>query len=160
MFNLYILLRSPLRAWWSIIATKTPRYLYSASGCSRAALLSHISKYFSHLGPDFYEVGIPVDPKQLSTHYSRLATYCHVCLSLQRGVKPFLPYGYTNIYPLQIRLQTISMSSHVNQLFAGQEMATLHMVGSVVFWTTECILVAITPALYDSPYRLNQWLPQ
>ena len=27
------------------------------------------------------------------------------------------------------------MSSHVNQLFAGHEMASLHIVGSVVFWT-------------------------
>ena len=49
------------------------------------------------------------------------------------------------------------MSSHVNQLFAGQEMASLHIVGSIVFWTAECILVAITPALYDSPHRSNQW---
>ena len=43
------------------------------------------------------------------------------------------------------------MSSHVNQLFAGQEMASLHLVGSGVSWTGECVLVAITPALYDSP---------
>ena len=50
------------------------------------------------------------------------------------------------------------MSSHVNQLFAGQEMASLHIVGSVVFWTAECILVEITPALYDSAYRSKQWL--
>ena len=50
------------------------------------------------------------------------------------------------------------MSPHVNQLFAGQEMASLLIVGSVVFWTAECILVVITPALYDSPYRSNQWL--
>ena len=47
------------------------------------------------------------------------------------------------------------MSSYVNQLFAGQEMASLLIVGSVVFWTAECILVAITPALYDSPYKSN-----
>ena len=49
------------------------------------------------------------------------------------------------------------MSSHVNQLFAGQEMASLHIVGSVVVCTAGCILVAITPALQDSPYRSNQW---
>ena len=34
-------------------------------------------------------MGIPVDPEQPSAHYSRLATYCHVCLSLRRSVKPF-----------------------------------------------------------------------
>ena len=110
--------------------------------------------------PNFDEVGIPVDPEQSLAHYSGLATYCHVCLSLQRGVKPFLPDGYKNIYPLRIRLRILAMSSHVNQLFAGQDMANLHIVGSVVFWTAECILVAITPALYDSPYRSSQWLRQ
>ena len=50
------------------------------------------------------------------------------------------------------------MSSHVSQLFAGQKVASLHIVGSVVYWTAGCILVAITPALYDSPYGSNQWL--
>ena len=50
------------------------------------------------------------------------------------------------------------MSSHVSQLFAGQEMASLHIVGSIESWTAERVLVAITPALYDSPYRSNQWL--
>ena len=43
------------------------------------------------------------------------------------------------------------MSSHVNQLFAGQKMASLYIVGSVVTWTAECILVSTTQALYDSP---------
>ena len=157
---MYILLRSLLRAFSSIVATKTPRYLYSASGCSRPAYLFHISKYFSHLRPDFYEVGILVDPEQSSAHYSRLATYCHLCLSLQRGLKPFLPDGYTNLNPLRIRLRTISMSSHVSQLFAVQEMASLLIVGSVVSWTAECFLVTITPAFYDCPYRSNQWLPR
>ena len=158
MFNVYILLRSLLRAWWSIIATKIPRYLYSASWCSRATLLFHITKYFSHIRPGFDEVGIPLTQNNRFAHNSRIATYCHVCLSLQRGVKPFLPDGYTNIYPLRIRLPIISMSSHVSRLFAGHEMASLHIVGSVVFWTAECILVVITPALHDSPYRSNQLL--
>ena len=101
-------------------------------------------------------MGILVDPPQSSAHYSRLATYCQVCLSLQRGVKPFLPDGYTSIYLLRIRLRTISMSSHVSQLFAGQKMASLRIVGSVVSWTAYRILVPITSALYDSPYRSNQ----
>ena len=118
---------------------------------------SYIQVFFS---PQTYfnEVGIPFDPEQSFVHYSWLATYYHVCLSLRGGVKPFLPDGYTNIYPLRIRLRTISISSPLSQLFAGQEMASLHIVGSGVSWTAECILVAITPALYDSPYRLNQWL--
>ena len=114
--------------------------------------------YSAHIRPNFDEVGIPVHPEQSFAHYSRLATYCHICLSLQRGVKPFPPDGYTNIYPLRKGLRIISMSSHVNHLFTGQEIASLDIVGSVVFWTAECILVAITPALYDSPYRSNQWL--
>ena len=50
------------------------------------------------------------------------------------------------------------MSSHVNQLFAGQKMASLRIVGSIAFWTAECILVAIALALYDYPYKSNQWL--
>ena len=128
MCNVYILLRSLLCACFSIIATKTPRYLYSASGCSRATKLFPITKYFSHIRPDFEQVGILVDPEKSFAHYSRLATYCHVCLLLQRGVKPFLPAGYTKIYPLRIRLRIIPMSSHVNQLFAGQEMASVHIV--------------------------------
>ena len=91
------------------------------------------NQVFSHLKSDFYKVGVPVDPEQPSAHYYRLATYCHVCLSIERGVKPFLSDGYRNIYPLRIRLRIISMSSHVNQLFAGQEMASLLIVDSVVF---------------------------
>ena len=57
----------------------------------------------------------------------------------------------------------ILMSSHVSQSFAGQKMgggASLHIVGSVVYWTAGCTLVAITPALpidrangYDHSYR-------
>ena len=58
-------------------------------------------------------------------------------------MKPVLPDGYTNIYLLRLRLRIISMSSHVNRLFAGQEMASLHLVGSVVSWTAQWILVAI-----------------
>ena len=50
------------------------------------------------------------------------------------------------------------MSSHVSQLFAGQKMASLHIIASVVSWTAECIPVAITRALYDSPYRSNEGL--
>ena len=130
MFNVYVLLRSLLRAWWSIKATKTLRYLYSASGCSRATYLFHISKYLSHLKPDFFEEGIPVDPERPFDHYSRLATYCHVCLSFQRGVKPFILDGYTYIYPLRIGLRTVSTSSCVKQLFTGQKMASLYIVGS------------------------------
>ena len=44
--------------------------------------------------------------------------------------------------------------------YPGQEMASLHIFGSIVFWTGEWILVEITPALYDSPRRSNQWLPR
>ena len=73
-----------------------------------------------------------------------------------KGCEAFFPNGYTNIYPLRIRLRISSMSSHVNQLLAGQKMANLYIVGSVVAWTAGCILVAITSALYDSPYRSNQ----
>ena len=40
----------------------------------------------------------------------------------------------------------------------GRRWPVLHIVGSVESWTAERILVAITPALYDSPYRSNQWL--
>ena len=99
-------------------------------------------------------MGILFDPEQSSVHYSRLATYCHVCFSLQRGVKPFLSDGYTNIYPLRMRLRTISMSTHVSQLFAGQNMASLHIVGSVVHWTAGCILVAITSGII----QLSLWI--
>ena len=135
--------------FWLIIATKTPRYLYSASECSRATYPFHITKYFSHLRPDFYEVGLPIDPEQSSVHYSWLATYCHVCLSLRRGVRSFLPDGYTNIDPLRIRLRTISMSSHDSQLFAGQEMASLHICygGSNILTSSE----------YSRPVRLGVW---
>ena len=148
---MYILLRSLLRAFFDNSYEDTSIFIFRV-WVFAGYITFNITKYLSHLRPNFYQVGIPFDPEQPSAHYSRLATYCHVCLSLQRGVKPFLSVGYTNIYPLRIRLRMISMSSHVSQSFAGQKMASLHIVGSVVYWTAGCTLVAITPALYDSPY--------
>ena len=75
-------------------------------------------------------MGNIIDPEQLAVHYSRLATYCHVCLSLRRGCEALLD-SYTNIYPLRIRVRTTSMSSHVNELFTGQKMASPDIIGSV-----------------------------
>ena len=44
-------------------ATKTPRYLYSASGARGLHNYSHITKYLSRLLPNFREVGAPIDPQ-------------------------------------------------------------------------------------------------
>ena len=137
VFNRYILLRSLLRASWSIIATKTPRYLHPATAHLRATQPFHISKDMSRHLLNFLKVGTPVDPEQPFVHYSQLASYCHICLSLRRAEKPCLSDSYTNIYPLRIGLRRIYMCSHIEWLFAGQKMASLCIVDSISTWTTE-----------------------
>ena len=152
VFILYILLRTLLRAFLIDKSYDDTSIFIFRVWVFGGYKLFDITKYLSHLEPDCYEVHVPLDPEQPSAHYRRLATYFHVCLSLRRGVKPLFSDGYMNIYPMPIRLRRISMSSQVTQFFAVQKMASLRIVGSVVSWTAECILVAITPALYDFPY--------
>ena len=148
MFNVYILLRSLLHAFFLINHSyeDTTRCIFRVWVFAGYITIPYNQVSFSPR-TQLLQSGIPVVPEQPSGHYSRLATYCHVCLSLRRDVKPFFPTGYTNIYPLRIRLQTILMSSHGNHLFAGQKMASLRIVGSFASWTTEYIVVTIAPAL-------------
>ena len=45
-------------------ATKTPRYLYSASGARGLHNYPHVTKYLSRRLPNFREVGAPIDPER------------------------------------------------------------------------------------------------
>ena len=83
-------------------ATKTPRYLYSASGARGLPNFFHITKYLSLLLPDFQEVGAPFDPERPST-YSRISQLIATYDSHLVRVEPESSLEFiTNIYPLRI----------------------------------------------------------
>ena len=93
-------------------ATKTSRYLYSASGASGLHNYSMYLKYLSRLLADFKEVGAPIDPERPNT-YSRVSQLIATYDSYLIGVEPELSLEFiTNIYPFRVDLRIIPMCSH------------------------------------------------
>ena len=112
MFNVYILLRSLLRAWWSWKCYEDTSIFIFRVGCSRTTQLFHITKYLSRLLPDFKEVGAPFDPERPNT-YSRISQLIAKYDSYLVRVEPESSLEFiTNIYPLRIDLRIIPMCSH------------------------------------------------
>ena len=93
-------------------ATKTPRYLYSASSARGLHNSPIYVKDLSRLLPVFNEVGAPFDPERPNNypHISQLiATYDSHLVTVEPGSSlEFI----TNIYPLRISLRIIPLCSH------------------------------------------------